>query len=342
MKKSTKQRLDNLLSKASEIIKSVPDSDIPGLLGDGVIDDFLKAIANPKTNKEQGIYDYLLANKYRLQLLALMRLAIHSNYCIKATIQGTGADAYVSPNHIQWYDNGVMFLQGENRFEGLIGLYEDGRVKFAVSKRDMRGGESVGPEALEFFDVEEMQNRTQQPSVPQTIDALDHAMTELQSLLRQKQKDEGTYHEYFIRHPWVFGAQYTRIDSHRALNDENIPDFTAVRVRDSARDIIEIKPPFLPLFKSKKSFRAEFNDAWNQAEQYLDFVRYESDYLRRQKGLFFDNPKCYLLAGYNLTEAQLKELRRKERMNPAITILTYDDLLAMAKSTVAFVKALKK
>jgi len=74
----------------------------------------------------------------------------------------------------------------------------------------------------------------------------------------------------------------------------------------------------------------------------LDFTRQEAEYLRRQKGLFFDNPKCYLLIGYNLSEKQLKEIRRKERLNPAITILTYNDLLSMAKSTVDFIKALKK
>jgi hypothetical protein len=342
VEKSTKQRLDVLLSEAAEIIQTAHDSDIPELLGNGVTDAFLKAIAKPKQDKEQGIYDYLLANKYRLQLLAIMRLAIQANYSIKGKIEGTGADVYVSPNHIQWYEDGVMFLQGEKQFEGLIGLYQGGRVQFAVSKRDMRGGESIGPEALDFVDVEEMQDRTQQPSVPQTTDALKEAITRLQRLLRQEQHDEGAYQKYLTRHPWVFGAQYKQIDSHKALDDENIPDFTGVRVRDSARDIIEIKPPSLPLFKGQKSFRAEFNDAWNQTERYLDFARNQSDYLMRQKGLFFDNPKCYLLAGYNLTEAQLRELRRKERMNPAITILTYNDLLAMAKSTVVFVRALKQ
>lgn len=138
------------------------------------------------------------------------------------------------------------------------------------------------------------------------------------------------------------GAQYARIDSHKTFNDDNIPDFTGVRVRDAARDIIEIKPPFLPLFKENNCFRAEFNNAWDQGERYLDFARNDSDYLKRQKGLFFDNPKCYLIAGYNLNDEQFKELRRKERMNPAITTLTYNDVLAMAHSTVAFVKALKE
>lgn len=205
----------------------------------------------------------------------------------------------------------------------------------------MRGGESFGPEALDFIDVDEMRERFNQPSIPSHTSDLDKAIETLEELLEKGVNDESLYQEYLCRHPWILGAQYNAIDSHQAFDDVNIPDFTGVRVRDSARDIIEIKPPFLPLFTVENSFRSEFNNAWNQAERYLDFARLEAEYLRRQKGLYFDNPRCYLLTGYQLLDEQMKELRRKERMNPSITILTYNDLLAMAKSTISFVKALK-
>jgi hypothetical protein len=340
MKESDKERLDFFLLEAAKIIRQLRDMDVPELLGDGILDTLLKAIAEPKTNRGQTIYEYLLANKHRLQLLAVLRLAIHRNYSIKGKVRNT--DVWVSPNHIQWYDNGVMFLQGGSQFEGLIGLYEAGRVKFGVAKRDIMGGENIGPDDLEFIDVEELEQRSRQPSVPRSTGELENAINELQLLLQQKENDESVYQDYISKHPWVLGAQYRRVDSHVTLDDENIPDFTGVRVRDSARDIIEIKSPFLPLFKgATKSFRAEFHNAWSQAERYLDFTRQEAEYLKRQKGLFFDNPKCYLILGHDLTDDQLKEIRRKERMNPTITILTYKDLLAMARSTVNFVKALK-
>ncbi len=339
MNMADKERLDNLLCEASEIIESADDSHITALLGDGIMQSFLEAIAKPKSNNDQSIYDYFFENKHRLQLLSLVRLAIHNNYSIRGKVDYH--DVFVSPHHIQWYEDGVQFLQGKGRFEGLMGLYQNGRVKFGIANRDMKGGEALGPEAIDFVDVEEMRERSSQSSMPRQTSELDQAIVKMEELLKGRENRESIYQEYFCNNPWVFGAQYRHIQSHQALDDVNIPDFTGVRVRDSARDIIEIKPPFLNMFSEKNMFRAEFNNAWNQAERYLDFAREEREYLRRQKGLIFDNPKCYLLLGYQLSEVQIKELRRKERMNLAITILTYDDVMAMAKSTVTFVKALR-
>ena len=339
MNKPDKKNLDAAFIEAIKIIKSANDDDIPVLLGDGIFHSLLEAVATPKRKKEQTIYDYLLENKHRLQLLALSRLAIQNNYAIKGKVGDT--DVFVSPEHIQWYKDGVMFLQGEKQFEGLIGLYQNGRVKFGIATRMILGGDKIGPDDLEFVDVDEMGERSKQPSVPKSFSELEKAITELETLLKNGDNDESTYQNYLIKNPWVLGAKYNLIESHKTFNDENIPDFTGVRVRDFARDIIEIKPPFLPLFTNRNQFRSGFNAAWNQAERYLDFARQEAEYLKRQKGLLFENPKCYLLAGYNLSEKQVKEMRRKERMNPAITILTYNDLYVMARSTVDFFKSLK-
>jgi hypothetical protein len=339
MNDKDKKRLDALFAEACDIIQSSSDSDIPQLLGDGIIQTLIDAIAEPKTDVKQSIYDYFLQNKNRLQLLSLIRLVILTRYSIKGKIKNT--DVYVSPHHIQWFENGVMFVQGDKQFEGLIGLYQDGRLKFALAARDIRGGDKLGPDAFNFIDLDEMEKRSNQPSIPKSTNDLDAVICRLENLLHEGASDEATYQMYLSDNPWVFGAQYARVDSHISLNDENIPDFTAVRVSDSSRDIIEIKSPFLQLFRDDGSFRADFNNAWNKAERYLDFTRREADYLRRQKGIFFDNPKCILLAGYQLSESQVAEFRIKERMNPAITILTYNDLLAIARSTVSFFKTLK-
>ena len=236
MKDSTKQRLDKLLTEVNEIIQSASDADIPELLGDGALDAFLKAIVTPKTDKKQSIYDYLLASRNRLGLMALVRLAIHKNYSIRGKLEDTGHDVFVSPFHIQWYEDGVMFVQGKERFEGAIGLYQDGQVKFANSKRDIRQGEDCGPEDIDFVAVEELKERIQHLAPPTDIESLEQDLAKLEDLLRQKNSEESTYHEYLTKHPWLFSAQYKCIDSHKAFDDENIPDFTGVRVHDSARN----------------------------------------------------------------------------------------------------------
>jgi len=336
-----KEKLNKLFSEVCEIIREADDGDILNLFGSGSLDELIKAIATPK-NAEEGIYDYLFLNKNRLKVLSGIRLAIHKNYSMKGTISGRHGDIYVSPYHVQWYSDGVMFVQGEKQFEGLIGLYQDGEVKFAISRIDARPGEEILPDSLEFVKISELEKRSRQPNLQESKESLENDVSQLESLIQKMNNDENEYQDFFSSYPWVFGAKYYRIDSHLPLNDENIPDFTGVRVRDQARDIIEIKPPFLQLFKKDSNdFRAEFNDAWNQTERYLDFTRNNADYLKREKGLYFDNPQCYLLAGYDLSSSQLKQIRRKERMNPAITILTYNDILAMAKSTITFVKSVK-
>ncbi len=328
----------NLLQKASEIIQEVSDVEATEILGDGVLDLFLRSILKPRKDfPELSIYDYLLQNKHRATLVALLRHAITHNYSIKGVVEGH--PTFVSPDFHQWFQDGVMFMQGGEKFEGLMGLYQDGEVKFAIAARVIRGGEQCGPDDFIFISIEEAKERSKRIK-PQSLDSFDAAVKRLEFLLENRSNDESEYQSLLEENPWMLGAEYEAIHSHQALDDENIPDFTGVRVHDKYRDIIEIKPPFLALFrKSDGEFRSDFNTAWNQAERYINFALTESDYLRR-KGLMFENPKCYLLIGYALTDEQRKKIVVKERMNPSIRVRTYEDFLTYAKSTIQFVKTI--
>ena len=170
---------------------------------------------------------------------------------------------------------------------------------------------------------------------------LETPLQELNDLLHNRNEDEVKYQEFLEKYPWILGVQYEKIQRHSNFDDKNIPDFTCVRIHDKYRDIIEIKQPFLTIFRKDGEFSSEFNDAWNQAERYLNFAREEKDYLRR-KGLNFDNPKCSLIIGFKLSDEELSKMRTKGRLNPAIGLLTYDDLVVFAKTTVDFIKKLKE
>ncbi|MEA2075679.1 MAG: DUF4263 domain-containing protein [Euryarchaeota archaeon] len=328
----------SLLQKASEIIQEVTDVEAAKILGDGVLDLLLRSILKPMEDfPEISIYDYLLQNKHRAMLVASLRHAITQNYSIKGTVEGK--PVFVSPEYHQWFQDGVMFLQGKKPFEGLMGLYQDGEVKFAIAARDAREGEQLGPEDFIFISIEEAKERFRSIK-PESLNSLDAAVISLEDLLKNQSKDESEYQSLLKENPWMLGAEYEVIQSHRALDGNNIPDFTGVRVRDKYRDIIEIKHPFLTLFReSDGEFASDFNTAWNQAERYINFALTESDYLRR-KGLMFENPKCYLLIGYALTNEQRSKIFVKERNNPLIRVLTYDDFLVYAKATIQFVKNL--
>ena len=329
----------SLIQEASEIIQEVSDVEAEKILGDGVLDLLLRSILKPKTDfPEISIYDYLLQNKHRATLVALLRHAITHNYSIKGTVEGS--PVFVSPDFHQWFQDGVMFLQGEQQFEGLIGLYQDGEIKFAIAARDAREGEQLGTDDFIFISIEEMKERFKRIE-PKTLNSLDAAVKHLEYLLENQINDESEYQSLLEENPWMLGAEYGAIDSHRALDDRNIPDFTGVRVHDGCRDIIEIKTPFLPLFQTRgEEFRSDFNAAWNQAERYIDFALTDSDYLRR-RGLMFENPKCYLLIGYALTDEQRKKIAVKERGHPHIHVLTYEDFITYAKATIQFAKNLK-
>ena len=154
----------------------------------------------------------------------------------------------------------------------------------------------------------------------------------LRSLLDGNVTEESSYQELLEAHPWMLGGLYQRVERHQNLDDANIPDFTATRLRDGYRDVIELKQPFTRCFRKDGTFAADFNDAWNQCERYLTFTRNNADYLLREKGLGFANPRCLLLVGHGLSEDQLRRVRDKCWIYPAIDVLTYEDLDRIARA----------
>lgn len=332
------ERGKQIIKELADILQELSDSEVGKLLGTGAIDDLLRAILDPsKVKKYPSIAEFLLANKARASLLALMRYAITQNYSFRGTKKGQ--EAFVSPDFHQWFEDEVMFLEGKERFSGFIGLYRNKEVRYAIAARDVRGGEQMGPDDFEFISIEDFNERVK-TIPPSQITDLERPIRELKELLNRNEMNESKYQELIQKYPWVLGAQYESVQDHRRLDDENIPDFTGVRVRDNYRDIIEIKSPFITIFRRDGNFASEFNDAWNQVERYLNFTREEKDYLRR-KGLSFDNPKCYLIIGFRIPDDVLKKIRAKERLNPAIEILTYNDLIVFAGKTIEFVKNLR-
>jgi predicted transcriptional regulator len=179
-------------------------------------------------------------------------------------------------------------------------------------------------------------------ALPPTIHPdLDRPIIELRKLLEDQDNEESKYQQLFQNYPWIFGTYYKEIVRHQKFNDENIPDFLGIRSYDNFMDIFEIKPPFLKLYRNDGNFSSEFNDAWNQAERYLAFAQIEVDYLRRSKNLQFNNPKCLLIAGYNLPESVASKLSTKQRLNPLIQSMTYNQVLVQAETTLNFIKQLR-
>lgn len=157
------------------------------------------------------------------------------------------------------------------------------------------------------------------------------ALDQLDDLLLAQCDDESAYQELLSHAPWMLGTSYSALIRHKKFDDGNIPDFTMVRAYDDCHDIVELKQPFLRLFRSDGTFTAAFSDAWHQAERYLDFSHRQRVYLLDQKQLRFENPRCVLLIGYNLAAPESAAIRAKESFNRLITVMSYDQLFRHAR-----------
>jgi hypothetical protein len=334
---ATPQATREAFVSAISLLEGLGPEDVSTVFGDDILNRLLKAIAKLSAGEGASPYDFLLHNKSGLTVMARLRQIITNACAVPGAIDGV--QVYLSPSPYQWFDDGVMFLQGTEPFTGHYALYQNGTLKFALAARDMAPGEEVTPSSLMFVSVEELRRRLAEVQ-PLTLQ-VQRAPLELEALLGKRIEDESAYQRFLGQYPWCFGAMYSSISSHLHLDDKTIPDFTGVRLQDGTRDIFEIKSPFLDLFRKDGGFAADFNDSWNQAERYLDFTRRNGDYLQREKGLRFENPRCYLLIGHGLTVDQIKAIRGKERMNPAITVYTYDDVLTLIRNTCARIEQLR-
>jgi hypothetical protein len=171
------------------------------------------------------------------------------------------------------------------------------------------------------------------------VDAMAAGFQRLRRLLEKRSDAEREYQELLEDHPWMLGlGRYNGFQRHDAMNDENIPDFTGRRAADGNDDIVELKQPFLRCFKRNGAFSTSFMEAWDQAERYLTFARDQRSYLREEKGMRFETPRCVLLIGHEWTEEQTRLIRRKELNTPSITVMTYSQLLAQATEVLSVMR----
>jgi len=171
------------------------------------------------------------------------------------------------------------------------------------------------------------------------VDAMAAGFQRLRRLLERRSEVEREYQELLEDHPWMLGlGRYKGFQRHDAMNDENIPDFTGRRAADGNDDVVELKQPFLRCFKENGAFSTSFMEAWDQAERYLTFARDQRSYLREEKGMRFETPRCVLLIGHEWTEPQTRLIRRKELNTPSIQVMTYSQLLAQATEVLSVMR----
>lgn len=324
------RRARELVEELTGVVDDLSDREVGRALGDGILDDFVRAILDPDEVSEYSIIaDFFLENRNRATLLAVLRAGITRYYSYG--VEKEGHTGYAAPAHHQWYEDAVMLVEGSKRFQGRVARFDGETIEYMTAGREIEAGESVGPEDVEWISIEEARRRLEESSAS-TEDPVQSALGRLQEMLDDGVDDEGEYQKLLEEAPWAFEARFKEIQRHEALDDKNIPDFTGVRVKDGCHDIIEIKPPFAGYFKASGDLNANFKDAWEQVIRYLEYAERNRRPLLEEKGLRFDDPECYLVLGYDLDDHEQKKVREWEKRNRAgIHVVTYDELTRLMR-----------
>jgi len=324
--------MESFKEKFNDVIKEIAEMDESQFIEFGQSELVIKFIHSLYGEKydNKNIYEVLKFKKYRLALIASIRNYINNSYSFEA-ITEDGQKIFISPFTKQ-YSEGVILLQGRERFSGTVYFYDKGELRIAFTKREIKNKDDVELEETVFISLEDAKRRLEDEDKDGHISGF----RELNELIENEEKSESKYQEYFNTHPWVFGLQYSEINSHKNLDDENIPDFIGKRIKDDTYDVFEIKQPFKNIFKNNDKFNSFFYESYSQAERYLGFIDKNLDYLKNEKKLDFHSAICHLVLGYKLSEEQMNEVRLKEAMNKRIKIYCYNDILHMAKTIEEF------
>jgi len=117
-----------------------------------------------------------------------------------------------------WFDDGIVFLDGEKPWEGLIGPYRKGQLSYAVASRDARSGETFDPrEFFTFISVDDFKESLKQ--IPPQMASLDKPLNELNALLNRRETSEEVYHLWFSKYPCKERTEYIKTPEYVRLRE---------------------------------------------------------------------------------------------------------------------------
>jgi hypothetical protein len=168
--------------------------------------------------------------------------------------------------------------------------------------------------------------------------AFKSAVAELEDLIAAPNSTEQQFQSHLERHPWMFGSEYSKLlDRRRWTRDENL-DYVVRRTTDGYIEVIEIKTPLngSNLFnedKSHKSFyaSAELSKVIGQVQNYICELDTNREMIQRKDGEDTNKIRAKIIIGRDGDENQAKALRTFNGHLHRIEVITFDQLLNIAK-----------
>jgi hypothetical protein len=167
------------------------------------------------------------------------------------------------------------------------------------------------------------------------------AIEELEQLLGKDSTSESDFQKFFERNPrFLLGDNYCHLHSQIVLLSEDgdlIPDFFVERPGTRFADILELKKPGAKIVSGsgrRRGFSAELTQALNQVREYRNFFENKAtrEEFYRRYGFRAYRPSVCIVIGRSWEYVDHMERIQIEDEYKNVRVLTYDDILARAKS----------
>ena len=168
------------------------------------------------------------------------------------------------------------------------------------------------------------------------------AVEKLESLIKSDAK-ESDFQVLLTENTWMFGSSYCQLLDRRDWVLGEQQDFMVKRTIDGYLELIEIKTPLngKPLFLKDPSHnnfypRSELSQVVAQVTNYL--ANLDADHYRILATTREDVSKinAKIIIGRSLDENQIKEIRKYNAHMHRIEILTFDQLLLVARQILTY------
>lgn len=171
--------------------------------------------------------------------------------------------------------------------------------------------------------------------------SLRFAIEELETALEVPGGNERGLQRVLTRHPVLFGPEYRRVEAEFQLGADYRMDFALVRPSGLA-DLVEIEASTHQLFTKRGDPRAPLVHAEQQVLDWLDWLETYGQVARRDLPEL-QRPVGYVVIGRDesLSDDDKRRLgRRNAVFSGALTIMTYDGLLARGRTLLSHLDGL--
>ncbi len=315
------------LRALTQVVEQANDREAEQILGDGQLEALLKAVLPARRRSAKTAYDYLTTQKRRASLMARVRHDINLAYSFPTGVNGR----FISPTRVQWFYDGLTFIEGAEPFSGVVGLFRAGECRYGLYVRDAPANGSLGPREADFVGIAAAKQSFDAAAKPAS-----EGCTELEELRSSGVDAKDQWLNLLERYPWMLGAQH--IEFVRPSNgDANMPQLFALRAEDRAHDVLMMGQPSASVFGRSGRLQRSFQEALHHAEQTLSFVQRQAEYLEREFNLVVQRPRAFVIAGQGLDRTERETLRHHaETRHAELRVLTFDDLHQLALKTLAF------